>query len=286
MKEITVNQKYNNKKLNQFILDSFPHLNTSTLYKALRQKDIRINQKRVHENVIVHAGDKITIFIADELLLGTLPNLQIVYEDENILVLHKPAGISVTENAHSETTLTTLVQSQFGKNLQPCHRLDRNTTGLILYAKNETALNILLAKFKNHEIEKHYHATVVGIPAKKHAILTAYLFKDSKKSMVYLSDKPQKNYTKILTEYTVISENPANHTSELDVILHTGKTHQIRAHLQFIGHAILGDEKYGNHEINKKFKKSTQMLCSYKLKFNFTTASGILDYLKGKEISL
>lgn len=208
MKEIIVNPKNNDKKLIPFLLHSFPTLNENTLYKALRKKDIRLNGKRIHENVVLHTKDKLAIFISDEQLFGISTLLSVIYEDENILVLNKPAGICVTENHHEEATFTSLVKQQFGSQLEPCHRLDRNTSGLILYAKNETALKILLQKFKNHEIEKHYHATVCGFLVPKHALLTAYLFKDRKKSMVYITNEPQKNYTKIQTEYTVLSENP------------------------------------------------------------------------------
>ena len=287
MRKIVVNEKYNNKKLNNFILDSFPNLNKNTLFKALRKKDIRVNGKRVSEDVTVYSGDEITIFIIDDFLLGTSNfKIDIVFEDDNIIIFNKPENLSVTDDSISSVTLTSIVKEKYGKNLEPCHRLDRNTKGLIIYAKNEIALNILLKKFKNKEIEKHYYTKVYGIPQKEHDILKAYLFKDSKKSLVYISDVPKKDYLEIITEYTVLNKDIKNNTTSLDINLHTGRTHQIRAHLSHIGLPVLGDGKYGTNEINKKFNLKTQFLYSYKLKFNFKTDSGILNYLKDKEITL
>ena len=229
MRKLIVNEKYNNKKLNNFILDSFPNLNKNTLFKALRKKDIRINGKRVSEDEIVHSGDEITIFIIDDFLFGTSNiNIDVIYEDENIIIFNKPEGISVTDDNISNITLTSLVKEKHGKNLEPCHRLDRNTKGLIIYAKNQISLDILLKKFKNKEIEKHYYTKVYGIPNKNHDILKAYLFKDSKKSLVYISDTPKKDHLEIITEYTVLKNDLKNNVSYLDINLHTGRTHQMR----------------------------------------------------------
>lgn len=278
MKILVVDGKYNNKKLDKFIFDKFPNLSSGLFYKTLRKRDFRVNDNRISENIILHTGDEIKVFISDELLESNIL-LPTIYEDNNILVIDKPTNIEVV----GENSVTSILEKKYSY-IKPCHRLDRNTTGLVLFAKNEESLNILLNKFKNHEIEKHYRATVYGIPKVKKAKLEAFLFKDSKKSLVYISDEPKKGYQKIITSYEVIMEDKKRNISILDVKLETGRTHQIRAHLAYIGFPIIGDGKYGKNEINKKFNKKTQLLESYNLKFNFSSPSGILSYLNGKII--
>lgn len=250
MKSLIVDKKYDNKKLNTFILDNFKELNINVLYKALRKKDIRVNDNKISENVIVHTGDEIKIFISDKYFNTNISvNLDIIYEDDNIVLINKPNNIEVISNNSSEQTLTDLVRKHYNFNNEfpaPCHRLDRNTTGIVIFAKNKASLDILLDKFKNYEIEKYYICLVYGIPKDNFKTIEGYLFKDNKKSLVYISDVFKKGYKKIITSYSVLETDIRNNTSILEVNLHTGKTHQIRAHLAHIGFPIIGDRKIRN----------------------------------------
>lgn len=279
MEKLEVNEKYNNKKLDKFVLDNIPYLSFSSFYKILRKKDIKVNGKRTNQNIELNIGDEVIVYVPNQ-LKEEYNKIDIIFEDENILIINKPVNIEVV----GENSLTTKVHNKYNKSEykpMPCHRLDRNTTGLVLFAKNEEILHILEEKFKKHEIEKHYKALVYGIPKNKSAKLEAFLFKDRKKSTVYISDVPEKGYQKIITSYEVL-KTYENNTSLLDVQIETGRTHQIRAHLAHIGFPIIGDGKYGINKVNKQMGYKYQQLCHYKIFFKFKTDSGKVNYLNNK----
>lgn len=281
MKKIQITENDANQRIDKYIKKLLVNAPTNFIYKMFRKKDIKVNGKRVNKDIIVYDNDEIILYLPEQKKEDKV--IQIIYEDNNILVVNKDAGMEVT----GRDSLTEKLRGQCkeGEKINPCHRIDRNTMGLVVFAKSEKALQIMLEKFKKHEIEKHYLAFVYGIPNQKSKRIKSYLFKDNKKARVYIKDEFEKGYQPIITSYTVLEKRRDN-TALLDVEIETGRTHQIRAHLAYLGYPIIGDGKYGKNEINRKFKQNTQLLWAYKLKFNFQKDSDILTYLDSKEIIL
>lgn len=264
------------EKVSTAISKKYPSISYSLIQKLFRNKDIKINGLRVNKDTVVDVGDEICFFVKDDVI----KKIEIIYEDDNLAIVFKRRGIE-TVSEDSEDLLS-LVAKQLNQQCFAVHRLDRNTEGLVIFAKNETAKKELDVAFKNRTIEKFYLTFVYGLFGKKQDNMIAYLKKDSAKSLVYISDKDQKGFEKIQTNYKVIHE--FENASIVEVELVTGKTHQIRAHFSHIGHFVIGDEKYGDSNINKIFGKRYQCLCAYKIMFNFN--GGELAYLNGKEIYL
>ncbi len=306
MQSITVTEKNANMKIEKLLQALYPNLSFSTLQKAFRKRDIKANGIRVGKDYLVMPGDKLEIYIVDNLLFRTgkaianvsQQNYSIVYEDENILLVNKAQGIPVhPDKGQSGGTLIDLVRDYLqAKNghilnkaqFQPslCHRLDRNTGGLVLIAKNEISYSIILKKLESREIKKYYQCLAKGKMEKKEAVLKAYLWKGSNKSRVFVSEHKMPGSREIITAYRVLKYDSSTDVSHLGVELVTGRTHQIRAHLSFIGHPILGDGKYGSNAVNRAFGRKYQALWACHLEFAFAEGNTPLSYLNGKKFTV
>ena len=303
MKELTVGKNDAGQRFDRFIGKSVPLLPESLLQKYIRLKRIKLNGKGAKRDVRLQEGDCIQLYINDEffekpqeknsyLKVGT-PHLNIVYEDENILLADKKPGVLCHSAGQWDyNTLIANIQAYLAQKgewkpkeenaFTPalCNRIDRNTGGIVIAAKNAEALRIINEKIKLREIEKIYLCAVSGRPKPSSGRLENYLFKDAVKNRVYIREKSEPGSKTAVTEYRTLCT--AGQLSLVECRLLTGRTHQIRAQMAHAGWPLLGDGKYGREKFNKSYGEDGQALYSYKLAFSFPTDAGILNYLRGK----
>lgn len=307
MKEFQIKRNDAGQRLDKFLSKAVKGLPTSLMYKCIRTKKIKVNRARTEQKYILQEGDIVQLFIKDEFfdspekdnsaLANIMPKLTIVYEDENIILCNKRPGVLVHEDDEGkDNTLIMHIKAylyQKGEydpeneqSFAPalCNRIDRNTGGIVIGAKNAEALRVMNEKIKNDEISKFYYCVVHGKMPKKSDTLTGFLLKDSDKNQVKIFDKQIKGSKNIITKYKVVSEK--NGMSLLEIELVTGRTHQIRAHMSYIGHPLLGDGKYGVNKDDRAKGYKYQALYAYRLRFDFDDDSGALGYLKGREVKL
>ncbi len=307
MQILKINKNDAGQRLDKFLFKAVKGLPASLMYKYIRTKKIKVNRKRAEERQVLIEGDEIQLFIRDEFfgspekdngaLSRITPKLDIAYEDENIILCNKRPGVLVHEDdSASDNTLIMHIKAylyQKGEynpedeqSFAPalCNRIDRNTGGIVIAAKNAEALRVMNEKIKNDELRKFYLCAVHGKMPKRNDTLTAYLRKNSANNTVTISDKEKAGYKNIITKYRVITEK--RDESLLEVELVTGRTHQIRAHMAHIGHSLLGDGKYGVNRADRERGYKYQALYSYRLIFNFGKDEGYLGYLSGKQVSI
>lgn len=258
------------KKFTVFVTSSLKDFTAATypqgsfcLAALLRSRDIKVNGVRTGRDMTLYAGDEVTYYTTPK--QESLKSHNVIYEDENVLVADKYDGVE---------TAGLLSELKEKGEYFAVHRLDRNTKGLIIFAKNRAAEEELSAAFKEGRIHKVYRAMCKNNFKKDSAVMTAYLKKDADKSEVKIFDKETAGAVKIVTEYGVLHK--FGDVALVKVTLHTGKTHQIRAHMAHIGCPVLGDEKYGDGALNKKYRAKRQCLVSYTLGFDL---KGGLEYL-------
>ncbi len=308
MKQFTITKQDDGQRLNRFLEKCVPLLTLGMMHKSLRTKRIKINGKRCEAATRLKEGDVVSLYLNDEYFAKTKTDksrgfklasktISFVYQDQNIALISKPAGVLVHEdkNNFGDTLINRFLRylndngeytEDDGSSFTPalCNRLDRGTFGIVIAAKTPEALKEINDIIKHRKIEKTYYATTYKAPP-KNGVYTAYLFKDEKKNEVFISKTQKPGYKLIQTGIKTVAQKDGLFLVEIALI--TGRTHQIRAHLAYLGCPILGDGKYGNGTINKRYEITRQALCAYKLKFlGNLNKDGVLNYLVGKEFEI
>ena len=308
MRILLVKKNDAGQRLDKFLSKAVKSLPMSMMYKLIRTKKIKVNRKRTEQNYILQEGDEIQLFIKEEFfdspekdtdaLFRITPKLNILYEDENIMLLNKRPGVLVHEDdSAKENTLIMHVKAYLAQkgeyspndeqSFAPalCNRIDRNTGGIVIAAKNAEALRVMNEKIKEDKLTKSYLCLVRGVPSPKRAELHAYLKKNSKENTVEVRDKEFPGSKNIITVYKVL-KTYGTERALLEIDLITGRTHQIRAHMAHIGHSLIGDGKYGVNRKDKSEGYKYQALYAYKLYFKQAGDDNLLSYLDGKTFKL
>lgn len=275
------------------------------LYKFLRKGRVRVNGKRISQpGHRLQAGDRLECYLNDEFFqrpspenayLRVKPRFQVVYEDENILLADKYPGLLVLpDREEGVNTLEAQIQRYLydrgeyrpGETFPPalCNRIDRWTGGIVIAAKNQPALEEMLERIRLRQVQKTYWCVVLGHLPRREGTLTGYLFKDSKKSRVYVGDSPRPGAKEAVTHYRVLRTNRELSLAEARLV--TGRTHQIRAQFAAAGHPLLGDGKYGREPVNRRYHQSYQALYSREVTFAFPPGKGVLQYLSGRRFQV